>query len=254
MVKDKHKKMITVKDKFKDLLFLDVEATGLEEEDRLVQVAYTLNGEEHEDLFHPGREMSIRAMEVTHITNKHLVGKQPFKNSNFCKKLKEHLEHESTIFVAHNAQFDRKMLEREGLVVKKEIDTYKVAQALDVHGDIPAYRLQYLRYHLGIELDDACAHTALGDVRVLTAIFERMYDKMAQKFAHDEILARMIDISSKPVLLKRITFGKYRDMAIADVARQDRGYLEWLLGQKESDAANGKIDEDWIYTLKHYLE
>ena len=30
----------------------------------------------------------------------------------------------------------------------------------------------------------------------------------------------------------------------------DRGYLEWLLAQKmESD----QIDEDWIYTLKHYL-
>jgi oligoribonuclease (3'-5' exoribonuclease) len=28
------------KEKFKNLLFLDVEATGLEEEDRLVQVAY----------------------------------------------------------------------------------------------------------------------------------------------------------------------------------------------------------------------
>ena len=241
-------------EKFKDLLFLDVEATGLEEEDRLVQVAYMLNGQEKEEMFYPEREMSIRAMEVTHITNKHLEGKQKFQGSDFYNELKAHLENDNSIFVAHNAAYDKSMVEREGLKVGRVIDTYKLAQALDLRGEIPAYRLQFLRYYLGVELDDACAHDALGDVRVLVAIFERMYDKMIQGMGHDEVIAKMIDISRKPVLIKRITFGKYRDMSVADVARKDRRYLEWLLGQKESDAANGNVDEDWIFTLKHYLQ
>lgn len=240
-------------EKFKNLLFLDVESTGLEEEDRLVQVAYVLNGEENEELFHPGREMSVRAMEVTHITNKHLEGKPSFQGSNFYNKLKGHLEDNNNIFIAHNAAFDKSMIEREDLKVGKVIDTYKVAQALDVRGEIPAYRLQYLRYYLGVDIEDACAHDALGDVKVLIAIFERMYDKMCEKDAHDDVIEKMIQISAEPVLLKRFNFGKHKDRPVADVAREDRGYLEWLLSQKEDAAANGDVDEDWIYTLKHYL-
>ena len=36
----------------------------------------------------------------------------------------------------------------------------------------------------------------------------------------------------------------------ADVAKTDKRYLEWLLGEKQKNEAG---DEDWIYTLKHYL-
>ena len=236
-----------------NLLFLDVETTGLEEADRLVQVAYLYNNTEKESLFHPEREMSIRSMEVTHITNKHLEGKEKFQGSEFYHELKKLLDNDNTIFVAHNATFDVAMLTREGLTVGAIIDTYKIAQALDIKGDIPAYRLQYLRYHLGIEIDDACAHTASGDVRVLVALFKRMYEKMCKDLSHEEVIQKMIHISSEPVLIKRLNFGKYTGEFIADIARKDRGYLSWLLGQKESDAANGNIDADWIYTLKKYL-
>ncbi len=241
------------KEHMKNLLFLDVEATGLTEEDRLVQVAYIFDGVEHEALFNPGREMGIEAMEVTHITNKHIAGKPVFAESDFYQALKEILEREETIFVAHNAAYDIGMIEKEGLKVKKVIDTYKVAQVLDEKSKIPAYRLQYLRYYLGIELDDVQAHDALGDVKVLQELFARMYDKMCADMSHDDVIARMIDITQKPILLKRIPFGKHKGEMVADVARTDRGWLEWLLGQKEADAANGIVDEDWLYTLKHYL-
>jgi exodeoxyribonuclease X len=93
----------------------------------------------------------------------------------------------------------------------------------------------------------------LGDVRVLAAVFERMYDKMMRDSTHAEVIEKMMKITSEPLLIKRLTFGKHRGELIADVARTNRGWLEWLLTQKESDAANGDIDEDWIYTLKHYL-
>ena len=60
----------------------------------------------------------------------------------------------------------------------------------------------------------------------------------------------MIEISSHPSLLKFIPFGKHNGKTVEEVARIDRGYLEWLLAQKlESD----QVDEDWIYTLKHHL-
>ncbi len=241
------------KEKFKNLLFLDVEATGLEEEDKLVQVAYDFEDMEKEAMFNPERDMNVEAMEVTHITNKHLEGKELFQGSDFYKELKEILDRKETIFVAHNAPYDIGMIEKEDLKVGKSIDTYKVAQALDTKSLIPAYRLQYLRYYMDLDVE-ADAHDALGDVRVLKAIFERMYDKMMENSTHDEIIEKMIKITSEPMLIKRLTFGKHKGELVADVARTNRGWLEWLLSQKESDAANGNIDEDWIYTLKHYLQ
>jgi hypothetical protein len=60
----------------------------------------------------------------------------------------------------------------------------------------------------------------------------------------------MMEISSHPSLLKTFNFGKYKDKKIADVVNTDKGYLEWLLAQK---LQNETGDEDWIYTLKHYL-
>jgi len=131
------------KEKFKNLLFLDVEATGLEAEDRLVQVAYDFEGVEKEAMFNPGRDMSIEAMETTHITNKHLKNKEEFQGSEFYDELKEILDRDETIFVAHNAPYDIGMVEKENLKVGKSIDTYKIAT-----GDIVIFKLiTFCFYH-----------------------------------------------------------------------------------------------------------
>lgn len=237
-----------------NLLFLDVEATGLEDEDRLVQVAYSYTGEEREEMFNPGEQkMSVRAMEVTNITDKHLVDKKPFQGSDFCNNLQEILEKDETIFIAHNAPYDIKMIERENLKVGKFIDTFKIVQALDEEAEIPFYRLQYLRYHFMLDVDGASAHDALGDVQVLVALFEKMYDEMREQLSHQEVIEEMIKISDKPVLIKKFNFGKYKDQLVSTVVRENRGYLEWLLQQKEFAAKNGDEDENWIYTLKKVL-
>jgi len=60
----------------------------------------------------------------------------------------------------------------------------------------------------------------------------------------------MIEVSSHPSLLKFINFGKHSGKEVAEIARVDPGYLEWLLKQKEE---SDQIDEDWIYTLRHHL-
>lgn len=243
-------------DQRRNLLFLDTEATGLEQEDRLVQVAYSFQGREREQMFQPGRKMTIRSMEVTHITDRMLADKEVFRDSAFYTELQEILARKDVVFVAHNAPFDIGMLTREGLSVGPFIDTIKIAQELDVKGIIPAYRLQYLRYYLDMQVDDASAHDALGDVRVLMALFDRQYAKMRETRSHADVIAKMIAISGKPVMVKRFTFGKYAGEMVADVARTDRGYLEWLLGQKEQTVRDGGGDDNdanWIYTLKKYL-
>jgi hypothetical protein len=65
-----------------------------------------------------------------------------------------------------------------------------------------------------------------------------------------EAIQKMIEISSRPSLLVNFNFGKHIGKKISDVVNIDRGYLEWLLVEKEK---SDQIDEDWIYTLRHYL-
>lgn len=232
-------------------LFLDTETTGNQSDDRLCQVAYEYNGDMHVSLFKPPKSIPPEASAVCHITNKMVADKEPFQGSEYEKALSDILAKDSTVLVAHNAQFDVGMLEAEGLQVSKYICTMKVARALDPKGIIPKYNLQYLRYYLDIEIE-AIAHDAQGDVLVLVELFKRLKAKMmANGLSEDEAMEEMIRISQEPSMILRITFGKYSGLLISEVAEKDMGYLEWLLNSKLKEPDG---QEDWIYTLKKFIE
>lgn len=192
--------------------------------------------------------MSVKAMSVTHITNKMIEDKEPFEGSETKRELASLLE--EGILVAHNAKFDVAMLSAEGLEVPRFICTLRLARHLDKDNKIPEYNLQYLRYYLDLEIE-ARAHDAEGDVLVLEALFQRLFDKMKESWPDEErVLEEMMQISSRPSLFALFNFGKHKGKLLADVVKTDRNYLEWLLNQK---TLNSEDDDDWVYTLKHYL-
>lgn len=234
------------------LLFLDVEATGIDDEDRLIQVAYQTTDDSPfvDQLYTPPLPIKIEAMAVHHITEKMLEGKPAFVNSREFVDLKERFL-EGQVFVAHNAKFDADMLTKEGITPTKIIDTLKIARHLDPDGKIKSYKLQYLRYLLGIEVE-ATAHDAKGDVLVLEQLFYRLLKKMMEleNISADTAIEQMIEISKKPMLFKFFPFGKYKNKSVEDVVKEDRGYLEWLLKTKQTEEPD---DEDWIYTLGYFL-
>jgi DNA polymerase III epsilon subunit-like protein len=232
-----------------ELIFLDTETTGNDvAKDRLVQVCYKTKQGIKVGYFKPPIPMSVKSMSITHITNKMLEDKEPFKGSTFEKELQDLLD--QGVLIAHNARFDIAMLENEGMRVTHFIDTLRLARALDPNGVIPEYNLQYLRYYLDLEVEGN-AHDAEGDVQVLNAVFDRLFAKLKEKEGDDEkVIQKMIEISKTPSLYTKFNFGKYKDKRIDEVVKTDRGYLEWLLSQKLSADDN---DEDWIYTLKYYL-
>ncbi len=236
------------------LIFLDTETTGIGPEDRLCQVAYKFQGVEKEALFKPPVPIGIDAMAVAHITNKMVADKEPFFDSLMHKNLAEIFSGEH-IFVAHNAGFDAQMLRREKLEPKSIIDTFKIAQYLDVSGEVPKYALQYLRYYYDLEVLDAPAHDALGDIRVLEKLFDFYFQKMLIGGKDESaVLGEMQAVSARPILVKKFNFGKYIGLNVADVAQKDRGYLQWLLNEKiRARDQEENNDENWIYTLEHYL-
>jgi DNA polymerase III epsilon subunit-like protein len=232
-----------------ELIFLDTETTGNDlSKDRLCQVCYKTSKGIFTEYFKPPLPMSVKSMSITHITNKMLVDKFPFIGSKMFTDLQDILK--DGILVAHNAKFDIAMLESEGLKVHKKICTLRVARFLDPNNLVPEYNLQYLRYFLDLEVEGS-AHDAEGDVNVLYAIFQRLLSKVKEELPKDEdAINKMLEISEKPSLFTIFTFGKYKDKPIAEVLKTDRRYLEWLLNSK---LENENDDEDWIYTLRHYL-
>ena len=231
------------------LIFLDTETTGNElGKDRLCQVCYKNFCEVKTEFFKPPLPMSVKSMSITHITNKMLEDKPSFLGSEMQKDLKKLLK--DGILVAHNAKFDIAMLEAEGIKVPKFICTLRVARFLDKENKIPEYNLQFLRYYLDLDVD-AHAHDAEDDVKVLHALFLRLLDKVKEEIPDEQkAIEKMIEISATPTLFYKINFGKYKDKSLAEVSKTDKRYLEWLLGEKLKNEAG---DEDWIYTLKHYL-
>ena len=233
------------------LIFFDTETTGNTEKDFLCQIAYKISDESFTSLYKPPIKIPPEASAVHHITNKMVEGKPAFKESNDLPKIKKLFEAEDVVVVAHNAPFDLLMIKKENIEPKKFICTLRVARQLDKEEKIERYNLQYLRYLLEIEID-ATAHDALGDVLVLEQLYGRLKKKVVEQdgLREDEAIEKMIEISSHPSLLHTFRFGKYNSQKIEEVLKTDKGYLEWLLGEKEK---SDQIDEDWIYTLKHYL-
>jgi DNA polymerase III epsilon subunit-like protein len=236
------------------LIFFDTETTGNTENDFLVQIAYKCGNETFSGLYKPFIKIPPEASAVHHITNKMVENKPTFKESTDQPIIKKLFEDADSIVVAHNAPFDLMIVKKEGINPSKFICTLRLARYLDPEGKIDRYNLQYLRYLLDLDVE-ATAHDALGDVLVLEKLFERLYKKTQEEIkkgaGEDPIIEKMVEISSHPSLLRTFNFGKYNGKKIEEVAKVDRGYLEWLLAQKKN---SNQTEEDWIYTLKHYLD
>lgn len=226
------------------IYFFDTETTGNTPTDRLLQLAIKERGVAKpiiNELFKAPMPIPFEASAVHHISNKKVEGKPLFQESSHYDEIKNLFENPDNIFVAHNSAFDVQMLLNEGIRPAHTICTLKVARTLDVKNTFTNYKLQYLRYALDIELE-VPAHDALADVLVLEQLFEYLLKQTT--------IENMLEITKNPVLMKSFSFGKHNGKTLEEVASIDKPYLAWLLDQKLKNPVG---EEDWIYTLKHYL-
>lgn len=238
------------------LVFLDTETTSLKE-GRLVQLAYLpfdsnekLPAIPYEKKFKPPVPIEFEAMATHHITEKMVADLPPFTALELGNVLETH------VMVAHNAPFDIGILENEGIPRPKVwIDTKKVAQA---YFDFDCYKLQYLRYRFGIEIE-ASAHDALGDIIVLREVFntillEASLQEVAQGRQYDEreVIRKFVEISRNPLELRRMPYGKYQGTPFEELVKKDLQYVRWL---KKNITETGRKDqeEDLYHTLSLYV-
>lgn len=235
--------------------FFDTETTGNGPDDRLCQLAIKEEGVVDpflNEYFKPPLPIPPEASAVHHITNTMVASKETFQSHPRYHDIKTLFESDDTIVVAHNAPFDVGMLQAEGINPTNVICTLKVARHLDHKKEFAQYKLQYLRYALNIELD-VPAHDAYADVVVLEQLFNYFLKRIMeeQSLERGEALATMKTMTETPVLMNEFPFGKYKGKTVAEVAATAPDYLAWLLAEKEKNPIG---EDDWIYTLKKWLE
>lgn len=242
----------------KKILF-DTETTGIEEEDRIIQIgAMIIDKAGHIDVFNefckPPVEIKLEAMETHNITPDMIEGKSRYRNLSFRKRLNE-LNTEKNYLIAHNINFDLKMIEKEGFKNNmRMIDTLRIAR--HYYKEVKHHRLQHLRYALGLyklEKDFAesngiiiKAHDAIGDVLIMKLLLDNLEERTKELYPNQDPYEQMAYLTNIPVLIPVFKFGKYKDLSIEDVCLSDKGYINWMRN-------NMDLDEDMDYTLRYYL-
>lgn len=177
------------------------------------------------NLCDPGRPIPHEAMAVHHITDDMVRG---------AKGSVEELG-QPDFFVAHNADYERQFFH----TVIPFICTYKVA--LRLWPEASSHSLQFLRYHLGLEVDaDQCRppHRAGPDAYLGAALMARI---LADGRASVDDMVRW---SNGPALLPRVNFGKHKGSKWEDVPTD---YLDWLANKSD-------MDRDVKANARHHLK
>jgi len=230
------------------LIFLDLETTGLESDDRVISIGLIYEDTLHYERISPAKKkIQIDAMVVHHITNEMLKDAPIFENSN-TKVLLDSINTKSNTIISHNVGFDSMMLTREGFEFKGEyIDTLRCTRHLLKEND--SHALQYLRYDLELYKQEQVYFKNNGvTIQPHHALSDALHVKMLYNYLlglSDEKTLKLL--SNQRVLIEKFSFGKHKDKYIEEVSMNDRGYLEWML-HTMSD-----LDEDLRYSIEYYL-
>lgn len=236
------------------ILYFDTETTDIESKDIIQLALMKDDGTTLNMYFNPKKEITFTAMSIHHLTPEFLEKYPPFEEAKLPedfkdpefegKDLKEYLEFlaKEYIWVAHNAEFDEEVLEKKGIEIPRTICTFKLARNMLTEDggkrDLESYSLQYLRYYLGLyKKEDTAhntAHDALSDVYFVKDLF--VYIRENSKLS----IENMIQISKEPAFIRDIHFGKYAGYSLEEIAKEDPGYLEWML-----ENFTGKEDLKW---------
>ena len=249
----KKTKCVRIKHMDKPFIYFDTETTDTQAKDLLQLAIITDNPDIYLNLFFKPRiKIDFGAMAVHHITPEDVLDKEFFEDTKLPtegmdpefkgKDLIEYLEflNDKYIWVAHNSEFDTEVLSKKGIDIKNVICTLKVARNALTLGDrdLESYKLQYLRYYLGLykteNKDHMTAHDALSDVYFLKDLFHYLQENTKLSTQN------MILVTKQPQIIREINFGKYAGRTLHELATLDRGYLEWIAENMED-----KKDLQW---------
>ena len=224
-------------------IFLDIETSGVDTEDRVIAIGIIYEKNISYELIKPPIKVKPKASAINHITNEILKDKKSFQNSKSLKLLNTLNTKENT-FIVHNADFTFEMLGKDDFLPQTDIiDTKRCSKHLIK--ELENYSLQFLRYELKLYQDEKNIFKDYNiDISANNPLSDAMHIKLLYKYFNvDKNTLKLL--SKTPILLKTFTFGKYKNQDIEDIIYKDRSYIRWLLNSNE-------LDEDLRYSLSYY--
>ena len=175
-------------------------------------------------LYKPLHDIPPETMAVHHITEADIPEDAAVCTEEFLEKAVWGGT-KPDVLVAHNCEFERKFIPEAATKGLPWICTLKAA--LRIWPDAPGHSNQVLRYWRKLALDHALAmppHRAAPDAWVTANLIVEML-KVAT-------VDQLVAWTGEPKLLPKLTFGKHRGLAWADVPLD---YLQWMTGQRDMD-------------------
>ncbi|MBU0633157.1 3'-5' exonuclease [bacterium] len=234
------------------LIYIDIQTTGLEENDRICCIGLILYDKEtistHKELIKPPKKIRPEASALNHITNEMLQDAKEFEDSEIKDILQKYNDYDTTL-VGHNVVFALQMLKKEGFIFNGAIiDTLKCSRSLIP--ECEQFALQFLRYELRVYQDEKQLSDELGiELRAHEVLSDALHVRLLHiylnELADDE---RLQELSVNPVLIQKLNFGKYKGRFIEEIVMNDMSYLTWLLNGMDT------LDEDLRYSIEYYMK
>lgn len=174
----------------------------------------------------PDRVISYGAMAVSHITPDDV---KDYRNHKMV--VPQYLPVGEAYIIGHNVDFDIQVAANAGVDVSqyKRICTQALARRL--LPDLDSHSLGALTYAINPDLArQYCrnAHDAGWDVTFTLWLLEEICE-----LGNISSMEQLYLASEEARIPTAFTFGKHKGKAISDVARQDKGYLHWLIRNSE---------------------
>lgn len=257
---------------FRDVEFVsfDTETTGLDEKARIVELGAVSGPLDRlwdtvplmtslSYLVDPECPIPAAASGIHHITNSDVDGQEPMimrgpKFVNFCGE---------RLMVAHNLEFDRRMLTQEAKrcgfnwasrMGGGSLCTLRLAQ--HIYPDMENYKLQTLRYALLLDVSGiprverfSSAHSAFDDALLCAKLLGHLIVQFAtsttQWLQFPRTPAGLIELAASTLHIRKMPFGKHAGTSVWDIPG---GYIKWALSNMKD------LDDDLRWSLEHRHE
>lgn len=246
---NKFKKLTKLLKLDKPLIIFDVETTGLViYKDKIVEIAYIkiwADGRVKKDeiIIDPQITISREATAVHGLTKKDVAGKPTFR-----QKAQEIWDTFNNCYYNgfNIINFDLPILRREFIRVGMNFE-YKIFQIIDsriiYQHMVPRSLSATYKYYCNKEFDQE--HTALGDTEITAEIFIKQLERYNE--IRDWQFVNKIHQSTEEIYIDNarkfywkggktyFAFSKYRNIALAEVAKTHPEFLQWILKADFSD-------------------
>lgn len=261
------------------IITFDTETTKLDGE--VIELAVLIDENYQsilQDYIKPNGPITIEAMAVHNITEDMVANAGSISSTNSLGIINM-MNSSDNYLIAHNINFDIDQLARNASFNNqyKLIDTYKVAYHL---WDYPKHTVSYLRYKLdGVDrkfkeimktrFDNFIksvgseniyeimnhpdynkyrdgAHNAIPDVVVTRLLFDYMLNFIS--------IDEMIDVSTRPILFRKFSSGKYSGKSFEEVAYEDPGYINYMINfvLDKKPTKEAMVNDSYLQTLLHW--